>query len=65
MIEQNESTLDKNVRLVVGIIVLLLGIFAFTGILQIIAFAVGALGIFTGLTGFCLIYKLLGIKTIK
>jgi len=63
MFEKNESDLDKNIRLGVGVVALLLGIFAFTGVLQIVALIVGALGIFTGLTGFCLIYKLLGIKT--
>jgi uncharacterized membrane protein HdeD (DUF308 family) len=65
MFTQNESKLDKNIRLGVGIVALLLGIFAFTGTLQIVALIVGALGVFTGLTGFCLIYKLLGIKTNK
>jgi len=65
MFIQNESKLDKNIRLGAGILALLLGIFAFTGTLQIVTFVVGALGIFTGLTGFCLIYKLLGIKTNK
>jgi len=65
MFQQNESSLDKNIRLGVGVVALLLGIFAFTGALQIVALIIGALGIFTGLTGFCLIYKLLGIKTNK
>ena len=65
MFTQNESSLDKNIRLAVGVIAILLGVFAFTGILQIVAFVVGALGIFTGLTGFCLLYKLFGIKTNK
>ena len=65
MFMQNESKLDKNIRLGVGIVVLLLGIFVFTGALQIVALIIGVLGIFTGLTGFCLIYKLLGIKTNK
>lgn len=63
MFKQNESKLDKNIRLAVGVISLLAGIFVFTGILQIAALVIGILGIFTGLTGFCLIYKLLGIKT--
>ena len=65
MFKQNESKLDKNIRLAVGVVALLLGAFAFTGTLQIVALVVGALGIFTGLTGFCLLYKLFGIKTNK
>lgn len=65
MIKQNESELDKKIRLIVGVIALLLGIFVLTGTFQVISIIIGGLGIFTGLTGFCLLYKLLGIKTNK
>jgi len=65
MFKQNENNLDKNIRLFVGGVALLLATFVFTGALQIAAFIVGILGVFTGLTGFCLIYKLLGITTKK
>lgn len=65
MFKQNESKLDKNIRVVVGAVALILAAFVFTGALQIAALIVGILGVFTGLTGFCLIYKLLGIKTKK
>lgn len=65
MLKQNESEMDKNIRLAVGITALLLGIFTFTGTLQVVALIVATLGIFTGLSGFCLIYKLLGINTKK
>lgn len=63
MFKQNESKLDKNIRLIVGIVALILSAFVFTGIFQIVALVIGILGVFTGLTGFCLIYKLLGINT--
>ena len=65
MFTQNESNTDKNIRLGVGVIALLLGLFAFSGLLQIILIVAGALGIFTGLTGFCMLYKLCRIKTNK
>ena len=65
MIKQNESELDKKIRLIVGVIALLLAIFVLTGTFQVISIIIGVLGIFTGLTGFCLLYKLLGIKTNK
>ncbi|MFA5025479.1 MAG: DUF2892 domain-containing protein [Candidatus Shapirobacteria bacterium] len=65
MFKQNEGQLDKNIRLAIGLIALLLGLFIFTDILQIIALAVAALAFFTGLTGFCGLYKLLGISTKK
>jgi uncharacterized membrane protein HdeD (DUF308 family) len=63
MLEQNESSLDKKIRLVVGIIALMLALFTFSGVVQIVAIIVAVLAIFTSLTGFCLIYKIFGIKT--
>jgi hypothetical protein len=63
--KQNESDIDKKIRLFVGIVALLAGMFVFTGTIQIVALVIGILGIFTGLTGFCLLYKILGIKTKK
>lgn len=63
MLTQNENKLDKNIRLGVGIVALLIGGFATTGTWQIVALTVGVLGVFTGLTGFCMLYKLLGLKT--
>lgn len=65
MIKQNESDLDKKIRLVVGVLSLLFGAFVFTGVLRVITLVIGLLGIFTGLTGFCLLYKLFGIRTNK
>lgn len=65
MFKQNESKLDKNIRLVVGVVALIMALFVFSGTMQIVAFVVGVLAIFTGLTGFCMIYKLFGIKTKK
>ena len=65
MFKTNESKLDKNIRLVVGVAALLLGIFVLSGGWQIVAILIGILGIITGLTGFCGVYKILGIKTNK
>ncbi|MFA6007522.1 MAG: DUF2892 domain-containing protein [Candidatus Shapirobacteria bacterium] len=65
MFTQNESKLDKNIRLGIGALALLLGIFIFTGTFQIVTLIIAALAIFTGLTGFCLLYKIFGIKTTK
>lgn len=63
MFKQDESNLDKKIRIVVGVVSLLLAIFMFTGTIQIIVFIVGVLAIVTGLTGFCLLYEMFGIKT--
>jgi uncharacterized membrane protein HdeD (DUF308 family) len=65
MFEQNESNLDKKIRLVVGVVALLLAMFVLTGTVQTVAYVVGVIAILTGLTGFCLLYKLFGIKTKK
>ena len=65
MFKQNESKIDKRTRLGLGVVVLWLALFVFTGTLQIVALVIGVLAIFTGLTGFCLIYKIFGIKTNK
>jgi len=63
MFKQNESNTDRIIRLVVGVLALFLAAFVFTGALQIVVLIIGVLGIFTGLTGFCLFYKIFGIKT--
>ena len=65
MFKQNESEMDKKIRLVVGVVALFLALFVLTETAQIIALIVGLLAIFTGLKGFCLIYKVFGIKTNK
>lgn len=60
----NEGTTDRVIRLVLGV---LLGLLAYrhvgggtgTWILAVL----GAVSFLTGLTGFCLIYRLLGIRT--
>jgi hypothetical protein len=62
MFVQNESDLDKRIRLIIGAIAFLLALFT-TGTIQILAFIVAALAIFTGLSGFCLLYKIFGIST--
>lgn len=64
MFTQNENTLDKRIRLIIGALAFLLAIFS-TGTIQIIAFIVAAIAIFTGLSGFCALYKLFGISTKK
>jgi len=64
MFIQNESELDKRIRLIVGALSFLLALFS-TGTLQIVAFIVAALALFTGLSGFCALYKLFGISTKK
>lgn len=65
MYKQNESKLDQQIRIGIAVISLLLGIFVFTGTLQIIALIVAIMATITGYTGFCALYKILGISTKK
>ncbi len=62
--ERNEGTLDRAIRVVLGLI--LLALWAVDKIpYRTAALIVGLIALVTGLTGFCAIYKLLGISTCK
>lgn len=63
MIQKNEGKQDRVLRVVLGIALILLGVFAFTYTLQIVAFVVAGILIVTALTGYCGLYALLGINT--
>ncbi len=60
--KRNESPIDRIIRTVVGLG--LIGIsFAAAGPLRIALIAFGAVALVTAVTGFCLLYTLLGIDT--
>lgn len=61
----NESEVDRIIRSIVGVLAILVGYSVATGVWQIVLFVVGGVLIVTSLTGFCLIYKLLRISTLK
>jgi hypothetical protein len=62
----NESTLDRIIRVVVGIILLALSFSnAVTGGLGIVFIVLGAVALLTGVVGFCPLYMLLKINTKK
>ncbi len=62
----NESTIDRVIRAIAGIVLLYLG---FGGLLSgataIVADVVGVVLLFTGAVGFCPIYALLKISTLS
>ena len=62
----NESGLDRIIRVVAGIVLLVL---SFTGTVTggfgIALIVLGAVALLTGVVGFCPLYALLKIKTIK
>lgn len=61
----NESRLDRAIRVVLGVALLGIGIGLLHGVLEILFIIVGAIALVTGITGFCALYRLLGLNTKK
>ena len=62
----NKSTLDRIIRVVVGIALLTLYFTGtFTGGLGIVFIVIGAVALLTGVVGFCPLYALLKFSTHK
>lgn len=62
--KKNEGTIDRVIRLVLGAGLVAGGFFA-QGTAAIVLWALGGIALFTGLTGFCLLYMPFGISTKK
>jgi len=61
----NESTVDRIIRVIIGVVLLAVAIWAMTGFWAWVVGIVGAVLLITGLTGFCALYKIFGISTKK
>ncbi len=61
----NVGGADRGIRLVLGLILLALGIFAISGTWQWISLIVGAILVLTGLVSFCPLYSLIRVNTAK
>lgn len=61
----NESNIDRIIRAVAGVILLYLGFGVLSGGLGIVADVVGAVLLLTGAVGFCPLYALLKLSTLK
>lgn len=65
----NESPVDRFIRLVFGGGLLAYGLFAMGGLqgstIGVVASVAGGVLVFTGITGFCALYKVFGINTNK
>ena len=64
-IPKNESVIDRLIRVLMGVIFLVIAYYFFTGFLQVLFYILAAIMLFTALTGFCALYKLFGINTLK
>lgn len=56
----NEGGIDRIIRVALGLVLLGVGVFAVKGTLSVVLDVLGVIAIVTGVTGFCLVYKLLG-----
>jgi uncharacterized membrane protein HdeD (DUF308 family) len=63
MLKQNESSTDRIIRVVIGIVALLAGAFWLTGPIQTAAYVIGVIALITGVIGFCALYAIFGIST--
>ncbi|MEF3245517.1 MAG: DUF2892 domain-containing protein [Caldisericaceae bacterium] len=62
----NENNLDRTIRIIVGLLLIGLSVFAnLNGTLKIVFIVIGAIALITGLTGFCLLYKVFNFSTKK
>lgn len=62
---RNESTLERMVRLLVGVMLLLAGFFWVGGVWQFVLYGVGIISLLTGAVGFCPLYRLLSVSTYR
>lgn len=62
---KNEGIVDRMVRIPVSILFFLIAFFWLTGVSKIIFYVLAAILLFTAITGFCALYKVLNINTNK
>lgn len=63
MFKPNEGTVDRIIRALIGIALIVAALMFLSTTLKIIAIVVGAVLVITAITGFCGLYVLLGINT--
>jgi len=61
--QANEGTVDRVLRVVIGLVLLGVGLSRVGGAGAVVAVVVGAVLLLTGLIGFCPLYRLFGIST--
>jgi uncharacterized membrane protein len=63
--KQNESKVDRIIRVVAGVVLIFLGFSTFSGWLAVVVGMLGVVLLFTGVLGFCPIYAALKLSTLK
>lgn len=62
---RNEGGADRVVRVIIGLALLAVGLFRLHGAGAVVLDIVGVVVVLTGITGFCALYSLFGIKTCR
>jgi hypothetical protein len=65
MLPKNEGVLDRDIRLALGLLLMIPPVFMLTGIVQIVIGVLAVVLIVTAATGFCPLYGVLGVNTNK
>ena len=64
--KRNEGSTDRIVRVILGIVLIIIGWPVLgNSVLGVVLDVIGVILLITAITGFCTIYRLLGINTIK
>lgn len=63
--KSNVGGMDRAIRIILGIVLLVAAYLWLSGALMIIAYIVGAIALITGLVGWCALYTVFGINTCK
>jgi hypothetical protein len=64
-INQNLSSLDRFLRVIIGSSFIYIGLFLLIGLIQLVFILIGLGLIINAITGFCGVYYLLGITTCR
>jgi len=62
---KNEGLMDRLARLIIAEVLILGAYFWLGGLWQVVAYVLGAVSLFTAITGFCALYKVFGINTLS
>jgi hypothetical protein len=65
MFRINEGNIDRIIRFVLSVIIIVFAFTSLTGWLQVLGYVIGVVLIVTAITGFCALYAFLGMTTKK
>ncbi len=62
---KNESTMDRVIRTVIAVVILYVAYTMLSGFVALIGYIIGIVLLFTAVTGYCHLYKIMGKSTLK